>query len=158
MDKQMIDLCSLAQEVVDQFYLLALEKKITLSLNVERSIPNIPADAGRLKQVIANLLDNAIKYNREEGQVDVTLSCNQVRMQLSVRDTGKGIAPKDLGVVFDKFYRGQDDEEIVRGAGLGLSIAKKIIEAHSGDIWVQSELGVGSSFTFSLPLLDNGDA
>jgi signal transduction histidine kinase len=156
MNKRMVDLHRLAQEVIDQFYPLALEKKVTLSLNVERTIPDIPADAGRLKQVIVSLVDNAIKYNREKGEVEVTLSCNRVRVQLSVRDTGKGIAPKDLGLVFDKFYRGADDEEVARGAGLGLSIAKKIIEAHDGDIWVQSELGVGSSFTFSLPLLDNG--
>jgi signal transduction histidine kinase len=158
MDRRMIDLRSLAQEVVDQFYRRALENKITLSLNVvEHTIPEISADADRLKQVMANLVDNAIKYNREGGQVDVTLTCNQVRVQLSVRDTGKGIAPKDLGGVFDRFYRGQNDEEdeVVRGAGLGLALAKKIIEAHGGDIWVQSELGIGSNFTFSLPLLNN---
>jgi signal transduction histidine kinase len=154
MNKQMVDLRSLAQKVVDQFYAHALEKKITLSLNMEHTIPEIPGDAERLKQVMANLVDNAIKYTSADGQVEVILSCNQVRVQLSVRDTGKGIAPKDLGGVFDKFYRGQD-EEVVRGAGLGLSIAKKIIEAHGGDIWVQSELGVGSNFAFSLPLLDN---
>jgi signal transduction histidine kinase len=157
MDRRKIDLRSLAQEVIDQFYPQALENKITLSLNVvKHTIPEISADAGRLKQVMANLVDNAIKYNRKGGKVDVILSCNQVRVQLSVRDTGKGIAPKDLGGVFDKFYRGQGDEdEVVRGAGLGLSLAKKIIEAHGGDIWVQSELGSGSSFTFSLPLLSN---
>ena len=157
MDKRKIDLRSLAQEVIDQLYPQALEHKITLSLNVvKHTIPEISADADRLKQVMANLVDNAIKYNREGGKVDVILSCNQVRVQLSVRDTGKGIAPKDLGGIFDKFYRGQDNEdEIARGAGLGLSLAKKIIEAHGGDIWVQSELGIGSSFTFSLPLLNN---
>jgi signal transduction histidine kinase len=159
MDRQKIDLRLIAQEVIDQFYSQALENKIALSLNVtEHSIPEICADADRLKQVMANLVDNAIKYNQEGGQVEVTLSCNQVRVQLSVRDTGKGIAPKDLGGVFDKFYRGQDNEdenEVVRGAGLGLSLAKRIIEAHGGDIWVQSELGIGSNFTFSLPLLNN---
>ena len=157
MDKRKIDLRSLAQEVIDQLYPQALEYKITLSLNVvKHTIPEISADADRLKQVMANLVDNAIKYNREGGKVDVILSCNQVRVQLSVRDTGKGIAPKDLGGIFDKFYRGQDNEdEIARGAGLGLSLAKKIIEAHGGDIWVQSELGIGSNFTFSLPLLNN---
>lgn len=160
MDRRMIDLHSLVQEVIDQFYPQAFENKITLSLSVEHTIPEISADADRLKQVIANLVDNAIKYNHEGGQVEVTLSCNRVRVQLSVRDTGKGIAPKDLGGVFDKFYRGQGDEEdeVVRGAGLGLSLAKKIIEAHGGDIWVQSELGSGSSFTFSLPLLNNNGA
>jgi signal transduction histidine kinase len=155
MDKQMIDLGVLVQEVIDLFYPQALDKKILLSLNLERSIPQIPADANRIKQVMVNLLDNAIKYNREGGQVDVTLSCNQVRVQVSVSDTGRGIPAKDLAVVFDKFYRGLNDEE--RGAGLGLSIARKIVQAHGGDIWVQSEVGNGTTFTFSLPLLDSSD-
>jgi len=153
MDKRPVDLGALVQEVIDLFYPQALEQNITLSLNMERSVPTIPADARRLKQVITNLVDNAVKYNRKTGQVEVTVSCNQLRAQVSVRDTGKGIAPKELALVFDKFYRGQAD--ISRGAGLGLPLAKMIIEAHGGDIWVQSEVGAGSSFTFSLPLLDN---
>jgi signal transduction histidine kinase len=157
MDKQMVDLGALTQEVVDLFSPQALEQKITLSLDVERPVPHILADAGRLKQVIVNLVDNALKYNHEGGEVNMTLSCNRVRAQVAVRDTGQGIAPKDLGLVFDKFYRGQGDNDVM-GAGLGLSIAKRIIEAHNGDIWVQSEKGIGSTFTFSLPLIDNGEA
>ncbi|MBN1994890.1 MAG: GAF domain-containing sensor histidine kinase [Anaerolineae bacterium] len=157
LDKQMIDLHALTQEVIDLFYPQALEKKITLSLNAKRPAPPIPADAGRLKKVIVNLIDNAIKYNHEGGAVEVKFTCNQVRAQLSVQDTGKGITPKELGVVFDKFYRGPDEEQATRGVGLGLTLAKKIIEAHDGDIWVQSEVGAGSKFTFSLPLVENGE-
>jgi signal transduction histidine kinase len=155
MEKRKVDLNALAQEVIDLFYPQALKKKLTLALNVERPIPPLSADPDRLKQVMVNLVDNAIKYNCEGGKVEICLSCNQVRAQVSVRDTGRGIPPKELGVVFDKFYRKQYDEEVPQGAGLGLSITKKIIEAHNGDIWVQSEVGVGSTFTFSLPLLDN---
>jgi len=155
MNKRMVDLSVLTQEVLDLFYPRSLEKKITLSLNIERPVPPIPADPHRLKQVIVNLIDNALQFNRQSGQVEVTLSCNQVRVQLSVRDTGKGIAPKELGLVFDKFYRGPDETDLGQGAGLGLAIAKKVIEAHGGDIWVQSEVGIGSNFTFSLPLLDS---
>jgi signal transduction histidine kinase len=69
-----------------------------------------------------------------------------------VQDTGKGLAPGDLELVFNKFYRASGNGRQVNGAGLGLSMAKKIIEAHGGDIWVESELGVGSRFAFSLPL------
>jgi signal transduction histidine kinase len=156
MDKLMVDVSALTQEVVDLFYPLALERKVTLTLNIHPPAPEIPADAARLKQVIVNLVDNAIRYNREGGEVVITLGCNRVRMQLSVRDTGQGIASKDIGLVFDKFYRGQVDEETEPGVGLGLSMAKEIIEAHGGDIWVQSEVGVGSNFSFSLPLLENG--
>ncbi|MBN1220178.1 MAG: GAF domain-containing sensor histidine kinase [Anaerolineae bacterium] len=155
MEKQMVDLNALAQEVIDLFYPQALKKNLTLALNVERPIPPLSADPDRLKQVMVNLVDNAIKYNCKGGKVEIFLSCNQVRVQVSVHDTGKGIPPKELGVVFDKFYRRQDDEKVPQGAGLGLSITKKIIEAHNGDIWVQSEVGAGSTFTFSLPLLDN---
>ena len=114
--------------------------------------PNLRGDVHRLRQAIANLVDNAIKYNREGGLVEITLSGNRVRVQVSVQDKGKGIAPGDLELVFNKFYRASGNRDQLNGAGLGLSIAKKIIEAHGGDIWVESELGIGSRFAFSLPL------
>ena len=81
--------------------------------------------------------------------------CSTVRVRLSVHDTGIGIAPDELGLVFNKFYQAQNVEEIDQGSGLGLSIAKKIIEAHHGDIWVESNVDAGSTFTFSLPLENN---
>ena len=152
MDKALVDIRVLTQEVIDMFYPQSLERSVALSLNFATPIPNIPADRDRLKQVIINLIDNAIKYNYYEGAVEVTVSCNEVRAQLSVRDTGRGIAPEDLELVFDKFYRVRNDDETIKGAGLGLALAKKIIEAHGGDIWVESEVERGSAFTFSLPL------
>ncbi len=155
-EKTRINLQTLAQEVIDLFHSPALEKDIALSLEVENDIPEIIGDATRLKQVIVNLVDNAVKYTPNGGLVGVTLFGNEVRVQLSVRDTGNGIPPDDLESVFDKFYRVEEDESKVKGSGLGLSIAKKIIEAHGGDIWVESEVGVGSNFTFSLPITDDG--
>ncbi len=151
LEKESVNLHELTEEVVEQLYPQVHEKSITISLNVIDDIPNFQGDCNRLKQVILNLVDNAIKYNRQGGKVDVTLACNKVRVQLSVRNTGAGIAPDELDLVFDKFYRVQNDEQDVRGTGLGLPIAKKIIEAHRGDIWVESELGIGSNFAFSLP-------
>jgi signal transduction histidine kinase len=151
--KELVNLEVLVQEVIDLFYPQSFEKEITLSMSVDAPLPHIPADGDRLKQVIINLVDNAIKYNHHRGgEVVVALSGNAVRGQVSVRDTGKGIAPGDLELVFDKFYRIRDDEEMVRGAGLGLALAKRIIEVHGGDIWLESEVGVGSTFTFSLPI------
>jgi signal transduction histidine kinase len=155
MATELVDLQSLAQEVIELCSVLANEKEIDFSLNVENTIPEIEGDTGRLKQVIVNLVDNAIKYNRAGGLVDITLSCNAVRVQLSVRNTGSGIASDELGLVFDKFYRGEEARK-GKGAGLGLPIAKKIVEAHGGDIWVESEVGVGSNFTFSLPFRSDG--
>lgn len=147
-----VNLQTLAKEVVELFYPQASDQDIHLSLHVENEVPEVKGDANRLKQVLLNLVDNAIKYTPNGGKVSINLSCNDVRVQVSVRDTGKGIASDDLELVFDKFYRVDEDENKIRGSGLGLSIAKKIIEAHGGDIWVESEVGAGSNFTFSLKL------
>jgi len=152
MNKEVVDLPQLAQDVIVLSCSQALDKEITLSLDVKAPIPDIHADARRLKQVMINLLDNAIRYNRRGGSVNVILACNDVRVLCSVKDTAAGIGPENLDLIFDKFYRVSNDAPIGRGAGLGLALAKKIVEAHGGDIWVESELGVGSTFTFSLPL------
>jgi signal transduction histidine kinase len=154
MNKELVDLESLTKEVIDMFYPLAREKEITFVLQVNQTLPRIPADRDRLKQVVINLLDNAIKYGYQGGEVTVSLSCQGgMRVLCAIKDTGRGIGPQDLELVFDKFYRIQmDNEEKIRGAGLGLALAKKIIEAHGGDIWVESEVEVGSTFAFSLPL------
>jgi len=158
MHKQMVDLKQLTQQVVDLYTPQVQEKEVTLSLKADQPIPDIPADPERLKQVLVNLVDNAVKHTHQGDRIEVVLVCNAVRMQVSVIDTGDGIAPKDLGLVFDKFYRGAGDDASQgagsRSAGLGLTISKKIIEAHGGDIWVRSEEGEGSTFTFSLPLLE----
>ncbi len=151
LQKEKVDLHLLAQEVLECRQSQALQKNVTLSLKAKENLPLIQGDAKRLHQVMMSLVDNAIKYNRPGGSVNVTLSGNQLRVQVAVADTGVGIAPGDLELIFKKFYRVQENGT-ENGAGLGLAIAKQIVEAHGGDIWVQSELGVGSRFTFSLPL------
>lgn len=151
LEKHPVNLHHLAQDVIERLSPQALEKKITLSLQTEADLPEIKGDINRLRQALVNLVDNAIKYNREGGSVEIILSCSPVRVHLSVHDTGVGIAPHELGLVFDKFYRVQQGETKTSGTGLGLTIAKEIIQAHGGDIWVESEVGVGSNFTFSLP-------
>jgi signal transduction histidine kinase len=152
LERKTVNLRSLAQEVLDQLQAQAAERNITLSLLGRENIPKVRGDVRRLRQVIMHLVDNAVKYNREGGLVELTLSSNRVRVQVSVQDTGMGIAPGDLELVFNKFYRVSGKGNQVTGAGLGLSVAKKIIEAHGGDIWVESELGAGSRFAFSLPV------
>lgn len=146
-----VNLQMVAEEVVDMFHPQALEQDIKLSLAIRNSIPEIRGDGDRLKQVMVNLVDNAIKYTMRGGMVNLALSCNDVRVQISVTDSGPGIPPDELELVFDKFYRVPlDDEDYIVGSGLGLPIAKRIVEAHGGDIWVESEVGKGSSFSFSL--------
>lgn len=151
LEKEKVDLHLLAQEVLEGRQMQALQKDITVSLKVKENLPVIHGDANRLRQVMISLVDNAIKYNRVGGTVDVTLSGNQLRVQAAVADTGVGIAPGDLELIFKKFYRVKENG-MESGTGLGLAITKRIVEAHGGDIWVQSEPGVGSRFTFSLPL------
>jgi signal transduction histidine kinase len=152
LEKTRVNLQTLLQEVVELFYPQAQDQNITLTLDIEHNLPEIMSDANRLKQVLVNLVDNAIKYSKSGGLVTIMVSFNEVRVQISIRDTGLGIAQNELEAVFDKFYRVPSHESTARGSGLGLPIAKKIIEAHKGDIWVESEVGTGSTFTFSLPL------
>ncbi|HLF01158.1 MAG TPA: GAF domain-containing sensor histidine kinase, partial [Anaerolineales bacterium] len=116
-------------------------------------LPEVRGDRGKIKQVLLNLLTNAIKYNREGGSIyasgEVT---DEGRMKVSVRDTGKGIPPESLPRIFEKFYRVPDSEGWSQGTGLGLAIAKRIIEGHGGKMSVESTVNVGTTFCFTLPL------
>lgn len=155
LQKQIIKLDTLSEQVLNTFHPQALEHQITLSLDSQADIPLVSGDQTRIRQVLVNLIDNAIKYSDTGGQVQIKIFSNDVRVQVSVSDTGSGIAPDELEAVFDKFYRLDRHARTTRGSGLGLPIAKKIIEAHEGDIWVESEVGIGSKFNFSLPIHPN---
>ncbi len=130
----------------------ANDRDISLNLHADNHLPPVAGDQERLKQVLVNLISNAIKYNREAGRVDVGLSLFNDSLRVSVADTGQGIPAEALPHVFDKFYRVERDENMAKGTGLGLAIVKQIVEAHAGDIWVESEPDVGSTFTFTLPV------
>jgi two-component system phosphate regulon sensor histidine kinase PhoR len=106
----------------------------------------------RLGQVVANLVGNAIKYTPDGGLISVRASNNDSQIVVSVQDTGFGIPLADQPYVFDKFYRVKTVEtDGISGTGLGLAIVKSVIERHNGRVWVESEPGVGSTFTFILP-------
>jgi two-component system, OmpR family, sensor kinase len=111
----------------------------------------ITGDAGRLAQVITNLLTNAIQYNRPEGEVRMTLKSQNGLAMLTVADTGQGIAPADLPQVFGRFFRADQSRTGAGNAGLGLAISKAIVEAHGGTIEVASEQNIGTTFTVRLP-------
>jgi signal transduction histidine kinase len=115
-------------------------------------LPNVLADHGKIKQVLLNLLTNAIKYNRDGGHIYVSGEVNGKRLILGVRDTGKGIPPESMPRIFEKFYRVPDSEGWSQGTGLGLAIAKRIVESHGGKLNVESTVNVGTTFSFSLPL------
>jgi signal transduction histidine kinase len=144
-----VDLGALAAETIDQMRLLAEEKGISLDC---RSAPGILAagDRDRLKQVLVNLLDNAIKYTPSGGNVQVTVGLDAERVVLAVSDNGIGIPAEHGPLIFDRFYRVATDRGEV-GAGLGLAIVKAICAAHGGTVSVDSFTGTGSTFRVSLP-------
>lgn len=131
---------------------LAEEKGMQLEVEVSKELSLIPAASDRLQQVFTNLLGNAVKFTHEGGTVTLKVREEGGHILVEVMDTGIGISPEELPRIFDDFYRGIRVDS--KGAGLGLSIAKRIVEAHGGKIWVESpcpESGIGSKFSFTLP-------
>jgi len=144
-----VDLTLIVTEVVELLETQIRERSIKVTSEVDPGIPVIMGDHDRLMQVLSNLLGNAIKFTPEGGNVRVRVSRNGDQVVVSVADTGIGISPTDLPHVFERFWRARDSS--TKGAGLGLSIASGIVEAHGGKIWAESELGVGTTMTFALP-------
>jgi len=107
-------------------------------------------DAHRVGQVVSNLVSNAFNFTPKEGTIRVSAWQRDQQIVVSVADTGPGIPQEDLSKIFDRFWRAPGTKQ--KGSGLGLSIAKGIVEAHGGTIWAESQLGKGSSFFFTLPL------
>jgi two-component system phosphate regulon sensor histidine kinase PhoR len=124
-----------------------------LQLEVAESFPPVRIDADRIRQVLANLLSNAIKFSPRGGTVTVAAFLDGEQAVVKVTDEGLGIPAEGVARLFQKFYR-VDREETrgIGGTGLGLSLVRQMVEAHGGRIWVESAVGVGSSFFFSLPL------
>lgn len=150
--KHPVSLNLLAVPVIDGFRLLAEEKRQTLELDLPDNLPDMSADAHRIDQAMSNLLGNAIKFTPEGGMIRVSGRRHNDEIVVTVTDTGPGISPEYLPKVFDWFWQAPTSKHA--GSGLGLSIAKGIVEAHGGRIWVESQLGKGSSFSFALPLAD----
>jgi PAS domain S-box-containing protein len=142
----------LVMPAIDSIRVLAEAKRQTLAVDLSSSLPEVAVDAHRIGQVMFNLLGNAIKFTPEGGTIRVSARQQGNAVIVSVADTGPGIPPEHLSKVFDRFWQPQGTRHM--GSGLGLSIAKGIVEAHGGTIWAESELGKGSSFSFTLPLAD----
>ena len=131
------------------------ESPLELKLDIESDLPDIWGDENKLLQVLINLLSNAVKFT-DEGFVTVRGRVHDDRVVLSVTDTGAGITPEDQTKIFDKFKQvGDTLTDKPKGTGLGLPISKEIVEHHGGTLWVESEEGKGSTFSFSLPLKDS---
>lgn len=144
---------ALVEEAVAGLLRVAQAKGIELSIQSPPRLPRIPADRARIKQVFVNLLDNAVKYCPEGSEVRVRLETDGESISVEVADNGPGIPPEDLPHIFDKMYRVEKEStRSVEGSGLGLSIVKRIVELHGGQIAVESAVGKGTTFRVRLPL------
>ena len=163
-----VAVADMADRAVDAVRLAAERAQVVVRSEVSRELAQVTADSDKIHQVLVNLLNNAIKFTREGGEVVVSAVIAPIRrpfeeedffgdeeenaVAVTVRDTGIGIPEEQLNQIFEAFY--QVDASSTRehgGAGLGLSIVKKLIEAHGGDVWAESAVGVGTTFTFTLP-------
>jgi signal transduction histidine kinase len=149
--REPVHLGGLIEECLQVVKAQAAEEGITLDVNIDRSIVPVQGDRNRLKQVLLNLMTNAIKYNRPGGKVILRLKQKKESLLLSIEDTGRGIPEESLPHVFDRFYRVPYQERDAPGTGLGLAIAKRIVESHGGTISVESQLERGSTFFLRLP-------
>jgi signal transduction histidine kinase len=148
--KEPTDLNELIRDVVAGFETQVKEKEISLELEL-RQFEEINIDPQRIREVLSNLIGNALRYTPSRGMVKVGLAESgpgpEKEALLFVQDNGQGVAPADLPHIFERFYKSNDSG----GMGLGLSIAKYLVEAHGGKIWADSEAGRGAKISFTLP-------
>ena len=148
-----VSLLELIEGCAETTLLKASRKQITLEVNLPPGLPPVRGDAGLLRDVLQNLLDNAIQYTHEGGRIDVSATAGAREAVVAVADTGIGIPVAEQERIFERFYRvDAARSREAGGTGLGLSIAKHIVEAHGGRLWVESAVGSGSRFSFSIPL------
>jgi len=149
--REPIHLGGLIEECLEVIRPQAENERISLEVKIERSIAPVLGDRNGLKQVLLNLLNNAIKYNHHGGKVSIRLLKGKDDVLVSIEDSGRGIPPEAIPKIFDRFFRVPDPDGETPGTGLGLAIAQRIVKNHGGVITVESEFGKGSTFTIHLP-------
>ncbi len=155
MKKELLHIRVVVDDILGLFGIQAEEREVFLRVNIQPDLPPVLADRELLNMLVKNLVGNAIKFSHEGGSVDVVARAEGAKLILSVIDQGVGIPPDDLPHIFEKFYRvWSTTESGIKGVGLGLVLAKEAAEAHGGMIEVESELGVGSRFIVTLPVID----
>ena len=148
-----IDLAEQVNTVLKQLKVLSDKKSIKMIYNPQPNLPKVLAGSDKIKEVIKNLVDNAIKYTLGTGDITVEHEIKGKSLITHIKDSGLGISKEHQKKLFEKFYRIKTDEtEKIKGTGLGLWIIKQLIERMNGNIWVVSEKGKGSTFSFSLPI------
>jgi signal transduction histidine kinase len=149
------DIANLVKRAVTSWQHKVAAKEISLSLDLPDNPPLVNIDRQRVNQVLHNLLENAVAHTHKGGTINVAVAKQGDWVEISVSDTGEGIPAEDLPNIFERFYRvDRSRARATGGSGLGLTIAKRLVEAHGGQITVQSELGKGSRFSFTLPIAE----
>ena len=152
MKKKRVDLESLIRKVCDGYHELAAKSAVTLKIDMPGDMPRISADRDRLEQVMLHLLSNAFKWTLEGGEVVVSVTISDSNLTIVVSDTGMGIPQNKLDRIFERYFIGDGGKKMLSGFGIGLSLAKSIVEKHGGTIRADSEEGKGSKFIFTLPI------
>jgi PAS domain S-box-containing protein len=151
--RQFVQLEGILRYTLDMLQGQIKSKRLKVHTDIARSLPALRANPIRLRQVLDNVVGNAIKYSNADGEVKIAIHAEGDQVILQVTDEGLGIPPTDQQYIFDKFYRGSNISPEIEGSGLGLAIVKSIVENHQGRIWVESAVGKGSSFFIVLPVL-----
>jgi PAS domain S-box-containing protein len=144
-----VDLSVLARRIADRFQ--AQDNRHIITVALPENFPIILADEDRLAQVLSNLISNAIKYSPNGGEINIRGQVHPQQVVICISDQGPGIAAGDIPYIFDRFYRATEASRTTKGAGLGLYLARAVVEAHGGRIWVDSKAGKGARICFSLP-------
>jgi signal transduction histidine kinase len=147
-----INMKELLLDCADLLRVRAVEKELKTIIEIPTELPAIKADRDKIKQVLINLISNAVKYNKVGGRIGLKARVESNEILIEISDTGAGIPPEYLPRLFQKFYRVPGSEQLALGTGLGLAICKQIMDAHRGKIEVQSKVSEGTTFIVHLPL------
>jgi two-component system phosphate regulon sensor histidine kinase PhoR len=144
-----MDLATVVEDVKSRFDLQSGDKRLSLKTTLPSSLPYVMGDPDKLSQVLGNLVENSVKFTPDGGSIAISATAFNDSIEVRVADTGVGIAPEHLPHVFERFYKVDRSRREV-GAGLGLAITKHLVQAHGGDIRVESRFGRGATFIFTL--------
>lgn len=152
-DKEPCDLKVLIDRVLGKLNQLIEQKGINLELNLEKRLPHVTCNSDRMERVFINLIDNAVRHTPEGGKISIHVTSKVNQVHIRIRDTGVGISPEDLPMIWERFYKADKSRSRIQGGtGLGLAIVKRIVEAHGGQINVESKLNEGTFFNIVLPV------
>ncbi|HHS95745.1 MAG TPA: HAMP domain-containing histidine kinase, partial [Phaeodactylibacter sp.] len=155
--KEPFFIAEIAQDIYQKYQLLAQKRGIKMHLNASSDIPMVFADIGLVERVIQNLMDNAIKYTPQGGEVKIVLQALEDNVEVRIEDSGPGIPAEQQATIFERYRQVSDNQQVRKsGAGLGVAIAQKILELHNASIKVYSKINQGTTFTFQLPVYTGG--